>query len=447
MLNKILENEAVTFEDSKSNDDKKLFKTRDILNISAKEENEEEEIENYVVYCVKLIKKAIEQGNKDFANLKNIKNLLVISEGEYPKKDVFVELCKLYNSCDEIALPQEDNYLFLFLKQILSFKAKYCNNKEICEADKVAEKILNNLKDNQAFYDKVKASINENKNCVLQLTYLGNYVTLSDTFAESGKNIIDEIITFLNELLNLYKEKATKEEKEEIPEGIIVSIMSLMLYALKVKKESAPKIGDFLDALLYLGEPYINNPDKNLMTLLYEDNFNKIFELIGKTNEDKSFIPEYKKYIEKMGPKSIPVLNQTHEQLSQNKDYNCMNKNLEALYDLNINNLKDFYIIPDADQNQIKAQDVLNISIDLITDFHNLENYEQDKLFHQLDILYSIIENILKSRKDKEIFTNNDETFLKILSLMKSSKEKGYQDPQSLFEHILKILAHNLENA
>ena len=447
LLNKILENEADTFEDFKPIDDKKLFKTRDILNISAKEENEEEEIENYVVYCVQLIKKAIEQGNKDFANLKNIKNLLVISEGEYPKKDVFVELCKLYNSCDEIALPQEDNYLFLFLKQILSFKAKYCNNKEICEADKVAEKILNNLKDNQTFYDKVKTSINENKNCGLQLTYLGNYVTLSDTFAESGKNIIDEIITFLNELLNLYKEKATKEEKEEIPEGIIVSIMSLMLYVLKVKKESAPKIGDFLEALLYLGEPYINNPEKNLLTLCYEDNFNKIFELVGKTNEDKSFIPEYKKYIEKMGPKSIPVLNQTHEQLSQNKDYNCMNKDCEKLYDLNVNNLKDFYIIPDADQNQIKAQDALNIINDLITDFHNLENYEQDKLFHQLDILYSIIENILKSRKDKEIFTNNDETFLKILSQMKSSKDKGYQDSQSLFEHILNILSHNLENA
>ena len=448
LLNKILEKEAESYEDFKPNDDTKLFKTRDILNISDKEENEEEEIENYVVYYIQILKKAIEQGNKDFANPKNIKNLLIISEGEYPKKDIFIELCKLYNACEEMPLPQEDNYLFLFLKQILSFKAKYNNHKEISNADQVAEKILNNLKENQVFYDKIKTSINDNKNCKLQLTYLRNYVTLSDNFAESGKKIIDEIITFLNELLNFYKEQSTKEEeKEEIPEGVIISIMNLMFYALNAKKESAPKMSDFLDALLYLGEPYINIKDKELFTFLYEDKFNKIFELVGKTNEDKSFIPEYKKYIEIMGPKSIPVLSQTHELLCQNKDYNNMDKNIEALYDLNINNLKDFYIIPDVDQNQIAAQDILNTITDLITDFHNLENYEPDKLFHQLDTLYSILENILKSIKDKEIFMNNDDTFLKILSLIKTSKEKGYPDTQTLFEKIFNILSHNIENA
>ena len=124
-----------------------------------------------------------------------------------------------------------------------------------------------------------------------------------------------------------------------------------------------------------------------------------------------------------------------------------MNKELDNLYNLNINNLKDFYTIPDADQNQIKAQDILKIINESIEDFHNLENYEQDKLFQQLDILYSIIKNILNSNKDKEIFKNNDEAFLKILSLMKRSKEKGYKDYQSLFEQIFKILVYNLENS
>ena len=448
LLNKILENEVESYEDYKPNDYKNLFKTRDILNISEKEDEEEEnKIENYIVYCVQIIKKAIELGNKDFGNLKNIKNLLVISEGEYPKKDVFIELCKLYNSNEEIALPQEDNYLFLFLKQILSFKAKYKNNKEICDLDKLAEKILDKIKDNQTFYDKLKASINENKNCRLQLTYLGNYITLSDTFAESGKNIIDEIISFVNDLLNLYKEKLTKEEKDEIPEGIIISIMNLIIYALKTKKESAPKISDFLETLLYLGEPYINNHEKFTFLLLFEDKFNKIFELVGKINEDKSYSPEYKKYIERMGPNSIPILSQTHEQLIQNKDYNSMDKNIECLYDLNINNLKDYYSIPELVDSQIKAQDILNTNIDLITDFHNLENYQQDKLFQQLDILYSIIHKILKTTKEEKIFTNNDETFIKILSLMKISKEKGYHNNQSLFENIFNVLAYTVENA
>ena len=217
LLSKILENEVESYEDFKINDTKNLFKTRNILKISEKEIKEEEsQSDNYIGYCIQLIKNIIEPDNKDFGNPKNIKNLLIISEGEYPKKDVFIELCKIYNSFDNLELPQEDNYIFLFLKQILSFKAIYGNNKDINEADKIAEKILTKIKDNQSFYDKIKTSIQENKNDTLQLTYLANYVTLSDTFAESGKNIIDEINLFLNDFLNLYKEKLSKEEKEEI---------------------------------------------------------------------------------------------------------------------------------------------------------------------------------------------------------------------------------------
>ena len=448
LITKIIENEAEAYEDYKPNDEKKLFKTRDILNIYGNESNEEDNNnkDNYIGYCIQLIKNAIEQGNKDFGNIKNIKNLLVISEGEYPKKEVFLELCKLYNANDDLALPQEDNYLYLFLKQILSFKAKYNNNKEINIADKIAEKILKKIKENQTFYEKIKTSINENKNCNLQLTYLSNYITLSDEFSESGKNIIDEIILFLNELLNSYKEKISKEEKDVIPEGIIISIMNLILYTFVVKKESAPKIADFIEILLCLGEPYINI-QKKLFWMLFEDKLNRIFEITGKIQEDKNFIPEYKKYLEKMGPRGIPILKDTHEHLNQIKDYNNIDKDIETLYNLNINNLKDFYTIPELDTTMLNTQDILNTIINLITDFHNLENYEQNKLFDQLNILYKIIESIIKSSKDKAIFTNNDETFTKILSLMKISKEKTYNDPQSTFEQIFNLLAHNLENA
>jgi len=149
LLNKILEEEAESYEERKPKNDKKLFKTRDILNISENKENEEEnnKSDDYIIYCIQLIKNALELGNKDFGNIKNIKNLLIISEGEYPKKNIFEELCKLYNKYDDLSLPQEDNYLFLFLKQILSFKAKYNKNEELKkEADKVAEKILNKHK-------------------------------------------------------------------------------------------------------------------------------------------------------------------------------------------------------------------------------------------------------------------------------------------------------------
>ena len=47
LLNKILENEVESYEDYKQNEDKNMFKIKDILNIS--EEEEENKIENYIV--------------------------------------------------------------------------------------------------------------------------------------------------------------------------------------------------------------------------------------------------------------------------------------------------------------------------------------------------------------------------------------------------------------
>ena len=449
LINKIIENEAELYEEFKPTNDKELFKTRETMDISGKDElKEEKDDENYIVYCINLIQNALEKGHKDFINNKNIKNLLVIAEAEYPKKDVFTEICKLYNSQNDILLPKEENYLYLFLKQCLSFKAKYRTNNELCqEFDKTAEKILPKLKEIPEFLEKIRNSINENSNDPLQLTYLSIYVTLSDTFVESCTSIVDSIGKFTNDLLNLYHEKAKKEEREDVPEGIIISLMDLILYLLQNKKELAPKIDDIVDTLLFLGQLYINKKGRNAFSLLYQDKFSKIFDLVGKTNEDKSLTPAYKKYIETVGPKSVPILTVMHNHLNDKKDYNKINKDLEALYDLSINNVKDFYLNPDADLKLIKTQELLNTIIDLLNDMQNVENYDQNKLFAQYDTLYAIIKGVLSSNKDKELYNNNDETFLKILSLMKKAREQNYPDTPEAFEHIMNNIVHNLENS
>ena len=155
----------------------------------------------------------------------------------------------------------------------------------------------------------------------------------------------------------------------------------------------------------------------------------------------------YKKYIDTVGPKSVPILGLMHKELDEVKDYNKINKDLEALYDLSINNVRDFYLNPDADLKLIKSQDLLNTVIDLLNDLQKVENYDQNKLFNQYDTLYAIIHGILSSNKDKELFTNNDETFLKILTLMKMAKDKGYPDTPGNFEKIMNCLVHNLENS
>ena len=449
LISKILENEAELNEQFKPNNEKELFKTREPMDISGKElKKDEKETENYIVYAVNLIQNAIDHGYKDFASNKNIKNLLVIAEAGYPNKDVFQELCKLFNKGDDVPLPKEDNYLYLLVKQLLSFEAKYKSNNDLCkEISKTAEKVLPTLKANQPYLEKVKTSVNENANDPLQLTYLSNYVTLNDAYSESYVPIIDSISKFTNDLLNLYHEKAENEDREDVPEGIIISLMDLILYLLKNKKESAPKIDDIVSTLLFLGSRYINKKGRNAFSLLFQDKFAKIFELVGKTNEDKTLTNAYKKYIDTVGPKSVPILGLMHKELDEVKDYNKINKDLEALYDLSINNVRDFYLNPDADLKLIKSQDLLNTVIDLLNDLQKVENYDQNKLFSQYDTLFAIIHGILSSNKDKELFTNNDETFLKILTLMKMTKDKGYPDTPGNFEKIMNVLVHNLENS
>ena len=373
---------------------------------------------------------------------------MVIAEAGYPNKDVFQELCKLFNKGDDVPLPKEDNYLYLLVKQLLSFEAKYKSNNDLCkEISKTAEKVLPTLKANQPYLEKVKTSVNENANDPLQLTYLSNYVTLNDAYSESYVPIIDSISKFTNDLLNLYHEKAENEDREDVPEGIIISLMDLILYLLKNKKESAHKIDDIVSTLLFLGSRYINKKGRNAFSLLFQDKFAKIFELVGKTNEDKTLTNAYKKYIDTVGPKSVPILGLMHKELDEVKDYNKINKDLEALYDLSINNVRDFYLNPDADLKLIKSQDLLNTVIDLLNDLQKVENYDQNKLFSQYDTLFAIIHGILSSNKDKELFTNNDETFLKILTLMKMTKDKGYPDTPGNFEKIMNVLVHNLENS
>ena len=62
---------------------------------------------------------------------------------------------------------------------------------------------------------------------------------------------------------------------------------------------------------------------------------NKNDEFSNLVDKDIFKVDEYKKYVEKMGPKSIPVLSIAHEHLSQNKDYNQIDKDIESLYNDN----------------------------------------------------------------------------------------------------------------
>ena len=451
LINKILEVEAEMYEDYKPND-KDLYKTREPLNLpieTKKVEEEENVTESYVVYCAKLIQNAIEQGNADFNNPKSIKNLLVISEAEYPKKEVFVEICNLYNKVN-YQLPAEEKYIHFLIKQCLSYKGKYFVNENfVNDIDKTSEKVLPKLKDNNAYLDEIKKSVADNKNDQLQLTYLGSYVSLNDNFAASYASILDALAQFANDFFAYYIEKAVSKTREDVPEGVIISLVDLLLYLLKNKKETVlPKIDQIIDSIIFLGEQYANRRGHFAFSILYLTKLAQIFDIIGKrTNENKLNVL-YKKYLDSVVPRAVPVFGLADRYLKEaNNDYSKLAKNLVGLYEVNSKNIDDYFSCPNSANQEFKSEELVNNILDLLEDLQNATGIEPEKLNDQYETLFSILNGLLSQVDNKKLYVSNDQTLLKILSAMKSTKEKGFPDKNGIFEKIMNNLAKNLENS
>ena len=450
LINKILEIDADMYEDYKPND-KDLYKTREPINLPSEEKKQEEENagESYVVYCAKLIQNAIEQGHADFNNPKSIKNLLVISEAEYPKKEVFVEICNLYNKVN-YQLPAEEKYVYFLIKQCLSFRGKYnVNENLVSEIDKTAEKVLPKLKDNNAYLDEVKKSVGDNVNDQLQLTYLSSYVSLNDNFAQSYVPIVDNLAKFANDFYGYYIEKTVSKTREDVPEGVIISLSELLLYLLKNKKETVqPKIDQIIDSLIFLGEQYANRRGHFAFSLLYLTKLAQIFDIIGKRTDDNKLNVLYKKYLDSVVPRAVPIFGLAHKYLKEaNLDYSKLDKNLVGLYEINSKNINDYFSSPESANQTYKPDDLVNNILALLNDLQNATGIEPEKLNDQFETLFSILNGLLSQVDNKSLYVSNDQCLLKILSAMKSTKEKGFPNKNGICEKIMNNLAKNLENS
>ena len=448
LLNKIIENEIELYKDYKNNFENELYKTREILNFRdnlTNDENDKDKInESYIIYLIKLLRNIVDYDEKIFNNEKMINNLIFLSEVKYPHKELFVELFILFKKVPKY-LPNEEKYLFLLFKNILSLKCKYLTEKEFIEnnINNNCELILPKINESNNYLNNLKNSLNDNKTNPLQLTYLSEYIINNEKNIEKINQIFNDIEQFTLEYFNYYKDKSINNEQEEIPEGVIICLQDLLLYLLKIKKDKIPKINDIINTFIFFCQQYLYKNGHDLFSLLYLQKCDLIFDN-SENNEDKDNC--YKNYLENVTPKSVEILTYVHQIISNKNDFNSLDNTILSLFELIIKNMKNYYNNPNANLELIKFDIIFTVLTDLINDFNNIENIEEEKRIKIINDLYDILLKILSQEKlTKDDFNNNLKLIMKLLSNMKTSKEKNYNGEKDTFPKIINTIIHKTE--
>ena len=447
LLNKIIENEIDLYKEYKNNFENDLYKTRELMNLTDNICNKEidKQNESYIIYSIKLLQNIIDVDEKHFNNDKIINNLVFISEVNYPDKEIFTELRKLFNKNVKY-IPNEEKYLFLLLKNALSLECKYLNDKNFIEniINKNVSAILPKVLESNNYLNNLKDSLSKNKINPLQLSYLYECVTNCEKNNQNITNIIDSIGEFTLDYFNYYRKKSIYKEQEEIPGGVIIYLQELILYILKNKKDNIPDLNDIISTFLFFGQQYLYKTGHDLFSLLYLQKIDSFFDNSNDPNKNNCF----RDYVDNVVPKSIEFLSYLYQIISSKNDYNSLDDIIKALFDLIIKNLKQFYSYNNANVELIRFDMIFNVITDLINVFNNIENIEDAKRNKIISDLYDIIMGILsQSKLMKDDLNSNIKLILKLLSNMRTSKEKNYSDEKNIFPKIINALVRNTDSS
>ena len=448
LLNKIIENEIELYKEYKNNFENDLYKTRELINLSdniGNKENNDKKNESYMIYSIKLLQNIIDVDEKHLNNDKIINNLVFISEVNYPDKELFRELTKIFNKNVKY-LPSEEKYLFLLLKNAFSLECKYLNDKNFVEnvINTNVNAILPKVLESNNYLNNLKDSLNKNKINPLQLSYLYECVTNSEKNNQNITAIIEAIEEFTLDYFNYYREKSINKVQEEIPDGVIIYLQELILYILKNKKDKIPQLNDIISTFIFFGQQYLYKTGHDLFSLFYLQKSDSIFENSDDQNKNNC----YRAYVDDVAPKSLEYLSYINQIISSKNDYNSLDDIFKTLFDLIIKNLKNFYSDNNANTELIRFDIIFNLITDLINVFNNIENIENEKRNKIISDLYDIIMGILSQSKiSKDELNANNKLLLKLLSDMKASKEKNYTDDKNIFPKIINQLLHNSDSS
>ena len=432
LLNKIIEDEIEIYKDYLNDFSKDLFKVREIpTNVDDNcDKDFNAESNNVIVYDSKILFKIIDIDEKYF-NDKIINELIFLSEAYYPKKDIFVELCQLLLK-DNKYLPNDENYLFLLLKNAICLKGKYYSNKEFIAnvIDKVLKLILPKIFESNNYFTNLSTSLKENSSTPLQLCYLSKIVSYYDkNYPDKQIQMFDDIEKFVIDYIKYYKDKENNNIKEDISASIAISLLNAAIYILKYKKENIQDIVDNMNIFIFMCQQNLFKKGFDSFTFQFLTKCNLIFDNMEQ-NENKN--RDYIKYLNNIIPKSIETLINIHQNISTQNKYSSIEEINAFIFDIILKYLKDIFTKECAKENinniiQIKFDVLLNIICNLITDFNQIEDIDENKRKNIIEDLYIIILGLLSKLNlfnEDENLTQYMNTILKLLDNMKESKDK-----------------------
>ena len=464
LLNKIIEIEMEKYKDYINNFESELYKVREIpviLQEKYSENNDENnDKDNMIIfYAFKLFLKLIDYDEK-YINQTIINDLIILSEVNYPKKDIFNELSQLFLK-DIKYLPSDEKYLFLLLKNILSLKIKFCNDKYFISniIDKLISLILPKVVELNNYFTNFSLSLENNSSNPLQLYYLSEINHYYEELQlEKQIPIFENIEKYVIGYIQFYKEKEINNIQDEISTNITIPLLNLVIFILKNKKEDIKSIAENMSIFLFMSQQILFKNEYVSFSYEFILKCNSTFDMMEQ-NEDKTQC--YLKYLSNIVSKTIDMLTYIHQTLSKENKYNSLDEITSSLFLFIIQYLKDYYTIEKNDVNiQINYSILLDIICELINVFMHLEEIDSDKRKTIIDDLYIIIFGILSElgKQNENLFSYQNIIF-KLLNYIKEEKEKNNYFPkiinvilknifisQELYEKIIEPILNDLKS-
>ena len=449
LINNIIKNELELYKDYKE-DENDLYKTRETLDyIEKKKQDEEEENDfndSYFIHCLRIIKNALDKGHKEFADEKQLKNILKISNAKYPDENLFKELTEIYLR-DDINLPKEEKDLSNILKSSLSLKGKHRKDKEFNDTvdNLLNNKLLDKLNEKETYIPNVKNSMKENPNDNLQTTYLGQYVSQNENYEKSYLSMIDDLSKYTNEMTRKYSDKT--KGKDDIDKGVIISLLQLNDYILKHKKEKALPANEIVQSFIFLGSNFYNGSGQKEFSVEFHKKFDSILEKLGKFDDNHNLTPYYLVYLSLINQKSRDILTNQHKALQDIHDYNNIKKVQDNLVDFALNDLNDFCENIDGEKIKItNPKELINLDIDVANDLSRIENISPENYNNKMNNLFRNIKAIIDHSDNKELLDNNENLYHKIFESIDLAKEKGYKGENGILEGLIHSISNKVEN-